>query len=984
MTKELIVSSNSHESTVALLEDDQLVEIIIARGAQHGLAGSIYKGRVTRVLPGMQSAFVNIGLDRDAFLYVSDFVGEMEDLEEAATDSGAVQAVERSTGKALEVAPKPDEGEEAAEDAAAPENGRAKIQLEPREESDGDEAGEEVDGNRVSDREADREAAGARDRGRERTGERSEQRAGERGEQHPRERGEQQAGRGDQQATGEPGSAADREGGRDGNRDGDQDRDGRRGRGRRSRRRRGRGGRFPDAKYARVEDGQQQPAKDTAGSRTPDPEARPQSREREEPEEDAGFTVLPGESLAKYSGASARSEERGESGREDFAPGDDSDNESDNASGDDSGKDSRGGRQPRADFDGDGDARGQRRGRSQEQEDDEPRQRFGRGSRPEFERSMADDDEDSAPEPETERRPGSSGETVAVARDSGDDGRDGGSAQDREDEEDPSAKDEQQAAAAEDDEDNNGEANGNVLDLDDSEAEQVREALGLDENGASALEDDSDDDASEEEASDDAEFSSDDDEGDDAQETAAAGSETAEGEDGAREARVRGRRGSSRYVHRRGGRRGRRRPRGRGAQQAEGGETAVAESTAEPLRTSITDLLSAGQEILVQISKEPLGKKGARITSHIAMPGRYLVYMPTVEHVGVSRKIASDNERLRLRKIVQSHRTGMPGGFIVRTAGAGATEEEIRGDMLFLYNLWLDIRQKAEQRPAPSLIHQDLDIVERVLRDQLGSDFKTMWVDSESEYERILRFVERFQPKLLSRVKLYTRSKPIFDAFNITPELEKALRPKVWLKSGGYIVINQTEALVAIDVNTGKFVGKSDRLEDTIVRTNVEAVQEIVRQIRLRDLGGIIVVDFIDMDDRKNRHQVMQALDQELRLDRAPSKSLHFNEFGLVAITRKRVKQSLERTLCTPCPYCTGSGFVKSIDTVVFEILSEAKKMAPRVRARKDLTIRVNPEIARTLKSRDNSYLQEIEEIFRANVLVRGDVSLHREHFDIN
>jgi ribonuclease G len=326
----------------------------------------------------------------------------------------------------------------------------------------------------------------------------------------------------------------------------------------------------------------------------------------------------------------------------------------------------------------------------------------------------------------------------------------------------------------------------------------------------------------------------------------------------------------------------------------------------------------------------------------------------------------------------------MPGGFIVRTAGDGASEEEIRGDMLFLYNLWLDIRQKAEQRSAPALIHQDLDLVERVLRDQLGSEFKTMWVDSESEYERILRFVERFQPKLLSRVKLYTRSKPIFDAFNITPELEKALRPKVWLKSGGYIVINQTEALVAIDVNTGKFVGKSDRLEDTIVKTNLEAVQEIVRQLRLRDLGGIIVVDFIDMDDRKNRYTVMQALEQELRLDRAPSKSLQFNEFGLVAITRKRVKQSLERTLCTSCPYCTGSGYVKSVETVIFEILGEAKKMAPRVRSRKDLTVRVNPEVARALKARENSYLQEIEELFRANVLVRGDVSLHREHFDIN
>jgi ribonuclease G len=920
MTKELIVSSNSHESTVALLEDDQLVEITIARGAQHGLAGSIYKGRVTRVLPGMQSAFVNIGLDRDAFLYVSDFVGEMEDLEDTAADSGVAQAVERSAGKALEVAPRPEEGAEAdgEEEGATESDTAAEIQLEPREVGAGEEASEEADGNRIP----DREAAGARDDSpnrSDRTGDRAGQRA---------------AGR-------------DGAGDRDGNRDGDRDRDGRRGRGRRSRRRRGRGGRFPDSKYARVEDGQQ-PSRDASGSRQSDPEARPPSRERQEPQPEAEFTVLPGESLAKYSAGSGRS---GDSREEEFS------------------EDASDGRQPleASGFDDDSGFAG--RGFSGEQEEDEPLQRFGRGGRPEFEQSMAAEDEDSAAEPETDRLE-DSGDLIAVAQDSEEDGEEDASAHYREEEEDTAAEDELRAAEDEDDDDGAGRSS---LALDDSEAEQVREAIGaLEENGAGAIDDASDED----------EFSGEDGEGDDAQETAAAGSES--GEDGAREARVRGRRGSSRYVHRRGGRRGRRRPRGRGPQQDEGGETAVAESPQLSSRTSITDLLSAGQEILVQISKEPLGKKGARITSHIAMPGRYLVYMPTVEHVGVSRKIASDNERLRLRKIVQSHRTGMPGGFIVRTAGSGATEEEIRGDMLFLYNLWLDIRQKAEQRPAPSLIHQDLDIVERVLRDQLGSDFKTMWVDSESEYERILRFVERFQPKLLSRVKLYTRSKPIFDAFNITPELEKALRPKVWLKSGGYIVINQTEALVAIDVNTGKFVGKSDRLEDTIVKTNVEAVQEIVRQIRLRDLGGIIVVDFIDMDDRKNRHQVMQALDQELRLDRAPSKSLHFNEFGLVAITRKRVKQSLERTLCTPCPYCTGSGFVKSIDTVIFEILNEAKKMAPRVRSRKDLTIRVNPEIARTLKSRDNSYLQEIEEIFRANVLVRGDVSLHREHFDIN
>jgi ribonuclease G len=327
----------------------------------------------------------------------------------------------------------------------------------------------------------------------------------------------------------------------------------------------------------------------------------------------------------------------------------------------------------------------------------------------------------------------------------------------------------------------------------------------------------------------------------------------------------------------------------------------------------------------------------------------------------------------------------MPGGFIVRTAGSGASEEEIRSDMMFLHNLWLDIREKAEKRKSPGLIHQDLDIVERILRDQLGEEFTNIWVDGEEEYEGILRFVDRFQPELLPRVKLNTRSKPIFDEFNITTEIEKALRPKVWLKSGGYIVIDQTEALVAIDVNTGKYVGKSDRLEDTIVNTNLEAVKEVVRQMRLRDLGGIIVVDFIDMDDRKNRNRVMTALEQELRNDSAPSKALQFNDFGLVAITRKRVKQSLERALCSPCPYCEGAGSVKSIQTITHQILEEARKVAPTMEeGHKDVTLRVNPEVAKFLKSRSNTYLQEIEEHLRSHVLVRGDLSLHREHFDIN
>jgi ribonuclease G len=395
---------------------------------------------------------------------------------------------------------------------------------------------------------------------------------------------------------------------------------------------------------------------------------------------------------------------------------------------------------------------------------------------------------------------------------------------------------------------------------------------------------------------------------------------------------------------------------------------------------SISDLLREGQEIIVQIAKEPLGQKGARITSHIALPGRFLVYMPTVDHIGVSRKIPSDEERARLKRILQTHRTGIPGGYIVRTAGEGRTEEELKADMLFLYNLWLDLRQKAEKKPAPALIHHDLDVVQRVLRDQLTPAFKSVWVDNEELFAGVVSFVQRFQPAMVNRVRLYTRVNPIFDEFNVTAELEKALRPKVWLKSGGYIVINQTEALVAIDVNTGKFVGKSNRLEDTIVKTNTDAIKEIVRQIRLRDLGGIIVVDFIDMDERKNRQKVMQVLEEAMRADRAPYKILQFNDFGLVAITRKRVKQSLERTLCSPCPYCEGAGYVKSVGTVIGEILQEAHKIARAVDG-KDVMLRVNPEVARLLKSNQNSYLQELEEILGRTVIVKSDNQLHQEKF---
>jgi len=397
----------------------------------------------------------------------------------------------------------------------------------------------------------------------------------------------------------------------------------------------------------------------------------------------------------------------------------------------------------------------------------------------------------------------------------------------------------------------------------------------------------------------------------------------------------------------------------------------------------ITELLKEGQEILVQIAKEPIGKKGARITSHIALPGRFLVYMPTVNHTGVSRKIASEEERQRLKRIIISERENGHGGFIVRTAAQGASEDELRADIRFLKNLWSEIKTRADAGKGPTLIYHDLNVVERVLRDQVTSDFTAIWVDTEQEYERVLRFANRFQPALVRRVKLYSKEIPLFEQFGLNDEINKALKSKVWLKSGGYIVINQTEALVAIDVNTGKYVGKTARLEDTIVKTNVDAIKEIVRQIRLRDLGGIIIIDFIDMDERRNRQKVMQALEEALRSDRAPSKVLQFNDFGLVAITRKRVKQSLERTIGSPCPYCESTGYVKSVTTVCNDIYVEMRKMAKHL-DHTDVMLRVNPEVAKALKGNNGRALTEMEELTKRTVIVKSDPALHQEQFDIN
>ena len=404
-----------------------------------------------------------------------------------------------------------------------------------------------------------------------------------------------------------------------------------------------------------------------------------------------------------------------------------------------------------------------------------------------------------------------------------------------------------------------------------------------------------------------------------------------------------------------------------------------------PPAPTISDLLKEGQEILVQIAKEPIAKKGARITSHIALPGRYLVYMPTIEHLGVSRKIESSSERGRLRTLIQRIRQDREipsGGFIVRTAGIGVAEEDLRNDAKYLARMWAESKKGSEKKKSPAMVHQDLDLVQRILRDQLAGDFTAIRIDNDEEYQRTVEFINLIQPRMVNRIKLYTRDEPILEYYNVQEEIDKALKPRVWLKSGGYLVINQTEALVSIDVNTGKFVGKGNqRLEDTITRTNMEAVNEIARQIRLRDLGGIIVLDLIDMEDRRNRHKVSQALQEALSTDRSPTKVLSFNDFGLIIMTRKRVKQSLERTMCAPCDHCEGAGWVKSPTTVCYEILAEARRLSRTVDDVRHTTLRVHPEVSRAFRSSERDVLDEIEALL-GNIDIASDKSVHPAQFD--
>jgi ribonuclease G len=405
-----------------------------------------------------------------------------------------------------------------------------------------------------------------------------------------------------------------------------------------------------------------------------------------------------------------------------------------------------------------------------------------------------------------------------------------------------------------------------------------------------------------------------------------------------------------------------------------------------PSTTKIEDLLKEGQEVVVQVLKEPLGTKGARITSHISLPGRFLVYMPTVNHIGVSRKIESRDERRRVRGIVQKFKeeTGLPGGVIIRTAAVNRPEEDILSDLQYFQTVWTEVQRRRETQRPPTVLYREESLVAKLLRDFLTEQFTAIRIDDEAEYQRVVSLVTRIMPSMAARVKKYTKDYPIFDEYGVQGEIDKALRSKVWLKSGGYIVVNQTEALVAIDVNTGRYVGKktAGRLEDTIVKTNLEAAKEIVRQMRLRDLGGIIVLDFIDMEDKKNRQKVFQAIEQELRRDRAPSKAVQVNDFGLVIITRKRVKSSLERLLTEPCPYCSGTGSIKASPTICYDILTEVKKVSADLDGY-SLVLRVNPEVARALREEGRGVFKELEAAVGRPVTVRPDDQLHHEQFDL-
>ncbi|MGV8074280.1 MAG: ribonuclease E/G [Syntrophobacteraceae bacterium] len=394
----------------------------------------------------------------------------------------------------------------------------------------------------------------------------------------------------------------------------------------------------------------------------------------------------------------------------------------------------------------------------------------------------------------------------------------------------------------------------------------------------------------------------------------------------------------------------------------------------------IEDRLQEGQDILVQVAKEPLGHKGARITTHITIPGRHLVFMPTMDHVGVSRRIENEKERKRLRELICAIRPPRC-GFIVRTAAEGAEPEKLQAELDFLLKLWENIQLKAENAHVPSLVYEELDITLRAVRDLFTKEVDRLIIDSEDEYRKVLNFTETFMPSVQSSVVLYDGDEPIFDAYGIEMEVQRALSRKIWLKSGGYIVIEATEALTAIDVNTGRYVGKRN-LEETILKTNLEAVKEIACQLRLRNIGGIIIIDFIDMEKEANREKVFNAIREAMKKDKSKTNILHMSELGLIEMTRKRTKENIGRVLCEPCSYCEGEGHLKSKQTMCYEILRELERERESHFGR-NIVVTVHPEVAARFCDEERGPLERVEERLHARITVMGEQTYHLEQYEI-
>ncbi len=394
----------------------------------------------------------------------------------------------------------------------------------------------------------------------------------------------------------------------------------------------------------------------------------------------------------------------------------------------------------------------------------------------------------------------------------------------------------------------------------------------------------------------------------------------------------------------------------------------------------IEDILREGQEVLVQVSKEPLGSKGARVTTHISLAGRNIVSMPTSYHTGISRKITGEQERDRLREIIEKLRPERH-GFIARTVSERKGEDELKGDFDYLSKLWNTIKEKGQHTGAPGLVHRELGMTLRAIRDFYTEDVERIVMDSEEEYRKAIDFMDSFMPYTKYSIDLYRDSIPIFDHFGIELDISRMLNKKVWLKSGGYIVIEETEALCSIDVNTGKYVGKKN-IEETILKTNMEAVREIAYQLRTRNIGGIIIIDFIDMETETNREKIFDALKAEMEKDRNRTNVQKISEFGLIEMTRQRRRKSLSGTMCEACPYCSGRGSVKSRASVCYEIFRELEREAAYDIA-ETLCVLVHPDVAKLLLENENDTLKNLEKRLGRKILVETDNSFHRENFEI-